>query len=154
VSGSSHEQKILEVSQMLKSFVLIAMLLICVAGFGQQSAQATSSGDVRAGEVVTFNVTLDKAPAFADPAIQVFLAPSDGGPGVQNIALAKDSKTDYKVSLRIPATATEGTWVVRQVRLLVPAGRSIPLKVSPAEFHVTAAEALELPTEASVSLVK
>ena len=139
---------------MLKSFVIVALLLSCATGFCQQSAQATSSGDVKAGEVVTFNVTLDKAPAFADPAIQVFLAPQDGGPGVQNIAIAKESKTDYKVSLRIPATATEGTWVVRQVRLLVPAGRSIPLKVTPAEFHVSAAESLELPSQASVTLVK
>jgi hypothetical protein len=139
---------------MLKSFVLIVMLLICVAGFGQQSAQASSSGEVRAGEVVTFNVTLDKEPAFADPAIQVFLAPRDGGPGVQNIALAKDSKTNYRVSLRIPATASEGTWVVKQVRLLVPAGRSVPLKVTPAEFQVRSAENLELPTQASVTLAQ
>lgn len=138
---------------MLKSFVIVALLFSCVTGFCQQSAQATSSGDVKAGDVVTFNVTLDKAPPFADPAIQVFLAPRDGGPSVQNIAIAKESKTDYKVSLRIPPTAQEGTWVVTQVRLLVPAGRSVPLKVSPAEFHVSA-QPVEMPTQASVTLAQ
>lgn len=138
---------------MLKSFVIIAVLLSGVAGFCQQTAQMSSTAEVQAGDVVTFNVTLDKAPNFADPAVLVVLAPQNGGPAVQNIALGKESQTDYRVALRIPATAKEGTWVVREVRLMVPAGRSIALKAESAEFYVRAAS-VDLPTQASVSLTK
>lgn len=139
---------------MSKVLVVLTLLLCGIAGFAQQSADMTSSQEVKAGDVVTFTITLDKEPAFDDPAILVIAGPKNGGPGVQNTAIAKESKTEYRASLRIPATAEEGTWVVRQVRLLVPAGRSVPLKSDSAEFRVVRAEALELPTQASVSLTQ
>jgi len=140
---------------MARAFVLMALLLTCVAGFAQQSAQMSSGQEVKAGDVVTFNVTLDKEPAFTDPAILVIIGPKGGkGPGVQNTALAGGSKSQYRAALRIPPTAAEGTWVVRQVRLLVPAGSSVPLKTDPAEFRVVRSEQVELPSQASVALVK
>jgi hypothetical protein len=139
---------------MSKVFVVMTLLLCCITGFAQQPAEMTSAQEVKAGEVVTFTVTLDKEPAFDDPAILVIAGPKGGGPGVQNTAIAKNSKTEYRASLRIPATAVEGTWVVRHVRLLVPAGRSVPLKSDAAEFRVVRTQPLDLPTQASVSLAR
>jgi len=139
---------------MSKILMLAAVLLSCVAAFSQQSAQMSSGSEVQAGDVVTFTVTLDKEPTFADPAILVVAGPEAGGaPGVKNVALAKESKSEYRAALRIPVTAAEGTWTIREVRLLVPAGRSVPLKVNPTSFEVRKA-APELPTSATVSMAK
>jgi hypothetical protein len=140
---------------MNRVLILAAVLLVCASTFAQESAQMSSGGEVRAGEIVTFTVTLDKAPAFDDPAIMVVAGPENVRlPGVKNVALAKESKTEYRASLRIPVTAAEGTWTIKEVRLLVPAGRSVPLKVNPVSFQVRKAESLELPTGATVSLAK
>ncbi|MCI0350859.1 MAG: hypothetical protein L0Z53_15645 [Acidobacteriales bacterium] len=139
---------------MSKISVLIVVLLTCTAALSQEAAQMSSAGEVQAGEIVTFTVTLDKEPAFADPAILVVAGPENGGaPGVKNVALAKDSKTNYRASLRIPATAAEGAWTIKEVRLLVPAGRSVPLKVNPTRFEVRKTD-IELPTSATVSMAK
>src|SRR5262249_33302376 len=54
---------------MSRILILTAVLLTCVAAFSQESAQMSSGGEVQAGDVVTFTVTLDKGPAFDNPAI-------------------------------------------------------------------------------------
>jgi hypothetical protein len=139
---------------MSKILILTVVLLTCITAFSQQSAQMSSGGEVQAGNVVTFTVTLDREPAFADPAVLVVAVPENGGPGVKNVALAKDSKTEYRAALRIPVTAAEGAWTIKEVRLLVPAGRSVPLKVNPTSFQVRKAESVELPSSATISMAK
>jgi hypothetical protein len=142
---------------MSKSLVLVlmAVLLTCAAGFAQESAQMGSVGEVRAGEIISFTITLDKAPDFENPAILVVAGPEKGGqPGVQNTALARESKSEYRASLRIPPTADEGVWTVKQVRLFVPAGGTVPLTINPIQFTVRKAGDVELPSSATVALAK
>ena len=147
----------------MKHFVQIFLAAVLVSGLSsaQQSAsmQNASSPEVQAGNVVTFNINLDKAPNFKDSALLVTVAPKDAKArrdfrGVQNTAPAKGTSGDYSVSLRIPPTAPEGAWTVTSVRLLVPAGPSVPLTVSAPDFEVRQNQNVELPTTATVSAVQ
>ena len=139
---------------MMKRLVLTIFLVSSVAVFCQQSAQMDTATEVQAGDVLSFTVNLDKAPAFDDPAILVVVGPENGGSSaVQNTALAKDSKTEYVASIRIPVTAAEGRWRVQSVRLLVPAGRTVPLKINRTEFQVRKAD-VELPSAATIAIAK
>lgn len=140
--------------------ILIIAVMVCVPAllFAQGTAQVSSSGsEVQAGDVVTFNISLDKPPSFDNAGVLVTIAPSSAQlrksfRGVQNTGTIDQGRVS--VSLRVPATAPEGQWSVTSVRLLVPGGPSVPLNVSASGFQVHSNPNLVLPSTATLELSK
>ena len=140
---------------MSKVLAITAALIFACTAFAQQATDSNQSAQVQAGGVVGLTVHPDTMPNFNDSAVLVSVAPkhrTPGFPGVQNVGQLTSSKDGYSVYLRIPPTAPAGTWTVTSVRLLVPAGPSVPLKYRTSDFQVVQSENVTVPSSATVEV--
>jgi hypothetical protein len=152
---------------------LALWVIVCVAGEGlaaqhsqketlqehlstSDSVEATVNsiqGDIKAGEVFKFTVTLDKAPNFAEGGVG-FVAVGPGGAsvgrGCDEDRLAPPRKV-YRCFLGLPQTAPGGIWSIQ--RLYFQEGTtSVDLKFEPIRFRVIPNNGLVFPTSAEVTV--
>jgi hypothetical protein len=114
-------------------------------------------GDIKAGEVFKFTVTLDKAPNFAGGGVgYVAVGPGGVRSGV-TISTGCDedshapSRKVYKCLVGIPRTAPGGIWSIE--RLYFQEGTtSVDLKFEPIRFRVIPKDDLVFPTSAEVTV--
>lgn len=138
--------------------LLVLAAVLCGSATGQETAQIKTQGalEVKAGDTINFEVVLDKAPSVKDITVSVSIGPKDpspvngsGGSGSPTDA----SRTHFRVSLPIPATAQSGVWHVTAVALNFPGGNKT-LKFPETDFSVRENEKLVLPDSATLAVVK
>src|SRR5882724_1610969 len=123
---------------------------------GQQSATATltltvlSPDVVKAGEFVSFEIKLDKAPTFTGGCVRFIIY----GPSTNLGATCEDvpaGERVAKVSYHIPVTGKAGLWYIRVTEFWTGT-EAIPLKAEPIPFQVIGNEGLVYPTSAEIKI--
>ncbi len=142
-----------------KSTVLLVLVaLLGIAGFSQQSAKmkpVDGSSQVSAGEVITFEVTLDKAPNFNGGSIGLAVGPKDPVSEISEIrynsAVPKDQAT-FTVGILIPANSPSERWQIKSLGFVGPGSGEKLLLFTPFEFDVVEARKLVIPEKARIQV--
>lgn len=108
----------------MKGTIALVVLLVAFAGHGEARPMPKEQLDcVRAGEVKTFVVELEKLPAFSGGQLQLLVGPFDEEKSLDmhpwcEKNLCRSSTVDvvpgkktYPMSIRIPGEAPTGIWV-------------------------------------------
>lgn len=135
--------------------VVCAAALLHVAVGAQQDVQerlgaAVNAPElVKAGETVSFTITLDKPPNFKG-SLQYWITPPIGGTITSSVDLEPGKKI-YKVEFGVPIGAPGGTWALSELK--ASAGfDSVPVKFKPVLFQVVPNRDLIFPTSAEAKI--
>ena len=108
---------------------------------------------MKAGDVITFTVTLDKAPSIGNVSVSVNVAPKGPNPqgvgGGNSIGPSDETKITYAVPITIPPHAPTGVWHVTGVQLNFRGGSKV-LTFKDMEFRVQEDKKLILPETATI----
>jgi hypothetical protein len=133
----------------LQRFVLF-LIASCLCAGAQVSANVQVPDIVKAGETVTFKITLDTAPNFDGGAVLVWVT----GPGnfiTQSACEVKRDQNGCLYPLKLPPDAAGGTWYVS--KLAFSAGTSQrDLSFARLPFQVMPVKGLVFPTSAQVAV--
>lgn len=143
---------------MKRLLVISIALAASVALLGQETAQMKAKGKpVKAGDVITFTVTLDKAPSIGNVSVSVNVTPKGPNPqgvsGGNSIGPSDETKITYVVPITIPPHAPTGVWHVTGVQLNFRNGNKV-LTFKDVEFTVQEDKKLVLPESATLEIAK
>lgn len=115
-------------------------------------AVATNPSDiVKAGEKVSFTITLDRAPNFKGGALLYWII----APNKTTIQSAIDlelGRRVYKLDFYVPVAASGGTWTLSELKFSPGFGELIPLKFKPVSFQVIPNTSLIFPAAAEAKV--
>src|SRR6266481_1853816 len=97
----------------------ILLLIVIVVGHprpapAQDSVSISSNPLVKAGESISFTVTLDKAPSYAGR-IHIYAEGPDSEAALSSDVPVQADATVVHISLVVPPTAPGGTWHLKAV---------------------------------------
>ena len=150
--------------------LIVASLLACFFSTGAHSEQAqigtpreqvttsdsvhatvtSLSGDIAAGEVFEFTVTLDRAPNFKGDVGYISVGPNNSQIGT-GCAERRDAPKGrvYDCTVRLAETAAGGIWTVTHI-YFAEGNTSVDLRFKPISFRVRPRTDLIFPTSAEV----
>jgi hypothetical protein len=96
----------------------------------------SSSDIVRAGEKISFTITLDQAPNFNGGQLHYRLDGPDSRFAISSGIILESGKRVYKMDVEIPGAAEGGTWTLSNLSLWLGFGAAVPLKFKPVSFRV------------------
>src|SRR5437879_3856576 len=124
--------------------VLVASVCITFFTFSLLIAQQTETGTVsvavnspdivKAGETVTFTITLDRAPNFKGDLMYWMVGPNHNT--VQSSVATSAGKSIYQLNFSVPIGAYGGTWTLSELKIWSGFGAAVPLKFKPVSFQV------------------
>lgn len=136
-------------------------LVVLALGFStslarsHQPAEAATTKTVRAGQTVTFTITLDKAPNFVGAQLAMRIGPKDRSPEVLarvGTATANEGETEFPISIAIPLGGPVGVWNVENLTFILPDREARPLKFNAIEFTVLPRRDPILPSGATLQV--
>lgn len=113
----------------------------------------TTSNLVRAGETVTLNVKLDKAPNFAGGQLATRVAPENSSVKSFLHAATTDAQQgqqEFSIRIPIPLGGPAGVWHVENLTFTLPNGEVKPLKFKDVDFTVLPRASVVVPESASL----
>jgi hypothetical protein len=126
--------------------LLVGVLGSCLVAEAQDSATLNVPDVVKAGESLTFTITLDKAPNFSGGQILYLI---EGPWSIQTGTLVQSGQTDVTVIVQVPASAPGGKYSIRLLSFFDGA-KQLPLKSADATFTIIPMENLVYPSSAEV----
>jgi hypothetical protein len=120
------------------------------AAVAQESAIVAVPAVIKAGEELSFTITLDKAPSVDGGHVELTLTGPDVAFSFSSDAV-KAGQTECSASLQIPAAATGGTWRVH-INGFYTGTKILPLGSADADFEVLANKNLVFPSSAEVRI--
>ncbi|HTU35209.1 MAG TPA: hypothetical protein VMF66_15505 [Candidatus Acidoferrum sp.] len=138
-------------------FVAVVLVLGLSTPLARPSRQteAEAKRTVRAGQIVTFTIDLDKAPSFSGGRVAVRIGPRNRVAEVLTrvaSADANEGETELSISAAIPIGGPVGVWRVENVTFILPDGEARPLKYGEIEFTVLPRRDLIVPDSATVRI--
>lgn len=135
--------------------VLPLFLLLAVPVFSQRTASMAGPAHVRAGQNVTFNITLDKAPNFAGGYVSLRIGPNDAS--LQRFATSRnpelpEGQREISISIPIPPDVPKSLWHIVSLSFVQPDNRRVDLKFKGGEFEVLPKRKLVIPDSATVTI--
>jgi hypothetical protein len=134
---------------------VLAFALLAHISKGQSASTKVRTGEIRQGDIVNMNVTVEKAPNI-DGRIFVDVGP-DGAASVITLTGGLNREaTQCQVGERLPLDAKLGKWVVMKISF-VPSAPSSPKELNKhgdSSFEVVARRDVILPENATISDIK
>lgn len=116
----------------------------------QQSASVRLPAEVKAGENVDLEITVDKAPNFNGGAVQIWIQ-GTGHYSLQSSCEIAQGERSCHFSFQVPADASGGTWSVSKL-MFYTGTRQIDLSFHGQSFTVIPNSGLIFPSSAEVAL--
>jgi hypothetical protein len=133
------------------------LLLAAGAALTAQESGTLSADDtqVRAGQILSYTVTLDRPVDAPDWSLQTAFTTADGQDygmsGNCSPASSSVAPAAYPCSLRIPSSASGGVWTLKGIRVYIGT-KSADLHIKPFSFRVLANPNLVFPTSAELTV--
>jgi hypothetical protein len=133
------------------------LLLATATALSAQESGTLSADDtqVKAGQILSYTVTLDRPVDAPDWSMTTIFATSEGQDyGMNGNCSGTPSSTVpavYPCSLRIPSSASTGVWTLKGIRVYIGT-KSADLHVKPFSFRVLANQNLVFPTSAELTV--
>jgi hypothetical protein len=129
-------------------FTALALCLVfCSAAEAQESATVDVPDVIKAGEVLRFTITLDRAPNFDGGSVMFMVVGPNSS--VQTSAGVVSGQLRASGAIQIPASATGGKWTIH-IMSFFDGSRGFPLKAKDTPFTVIPLESLIVPSSAEV----
>ncbi len=122
----------------------------CTPASAQQSASVRIPAEVKAGETVDLEITLDKAPNFSGGAVQIWIQ-GTGDFSLQSSCETPQGERSCHFSFKVPADASGGTWSVSKL-MFYTGTHQIGLSFQGQPFTVIPNTGLVFPSSAEVRL--
>jgi hypothetical protein len=106
---------------------------------------------VKAGEVISFTITVDRPPNFKGAHLFYYLRNPNGWSTQSSVEL-EPMKRAYRLDFTVPVAATGGTWSLSELKVYPGFGDPIPVKFKPVTFRVIANRDLVFPTTAEATI--
>jgi hypothetical protein len=111
----------------------------------------TPTDIVKAGEVISFTITVDRPPNFKGANLFYLIRDPNGSRILSGFQL-EPMKRVYRLDFTVPAAATGGTWTLSELKFYPGFGDTIPVKFKPVTFRVIANRDLVFPTAAEANI--
>jgi hypothetical protein len=136
--------------------IAFVTLVSCFPVTSQQTETTAASADtptdiVKAGEVISFTITVDRPPNF-NGANLFYIIRDPNGSRMQSGIQLEPMKRVYRLDIKVPPAATGGTWSLSELNFYSGSGVPIPVKFKPVTFRVIANRDLVFPTAAEAQI--
>lgn len=135
-----------------RSAVLLIIFILARSTplLGQESVSVSNDPLVKAGESISFTVTLDKAPSF-EGRIHLYAEGPNPEQALSSEGQVLPNTKIIRIDLPVPATASGGTWHLKAV-MFWTGFKWQELKIKDTTFQVIANSGLVYPTSAEVAV--
>jgi hypothetical protein len=106
---------------------------------------------VKAGGVISFTITIDRAPNFKGANLMYWIR-NPNGTSIQSSVELEPMKRVYRLDFTVPVAAIGGTWSLSELRFYAGTGDAIPVQFKPVTFRVIANRNLVFPTAAEAKI--